>query len=261
MKDLSQDILNKIKKDHIKPLSKLHFVLRKSFIWTMFGLSVLIGGLAVSGIIFHVNEVDWDVYDKFRDNTPSFLMMVIPYFWLIVMAVFLFAAIYNMKHTSGGYKYGTFIILGISLLASLIIGVILFYSDINEPMEENLMPNVPLYPLLMPRGGMWNDTERGLLTGTIVDFNGPNEFHLQGAMNDPWSVNYEKARWLNKLEPRIGLRIKILGVKDGPNHFTASEIRPWFKNQKQQIKVLLRVTTTQQPLGDDYGTQPRPGNL
>lgn len=250
MKDLSREILNKIKEAHIKPVPKWQFMLKKSFIWTLFVFSVLLGGLAVSSVIFHLNDVDWDVYSRFNDFGPGFVLMIIPYFWLIVMGAFLFSAIYNFKHTTGGYKYGTFLIILVSMLLSLVVGIIIYYADINEAMEENVMRKVPLYPQMMPKEMIWNNAQRGLLTGTIIQVKDPQIFLLKNEMGRPWIVDYSRAVWESGLEPEKGERIRILGKQTDKDHFDADEIRPWSKKGKK-VRMTIMMTTRRPPPKDD----------
>ncbi|MBP7058258.1 hypothetical protein KBB06_02900 [Candidatus Gracilibacteria bacterium] len=242
MKDLSQEILDTIKKEHIKPLPKWRFVLQKSFIWAMFVFCVLLGGLAFSSIIFHVNDVDLDVYSKFNSNFMEMALSVIPYFWVVLMCLFLFAAYYNFKHTDGGYKYGTTLILLASIVGSLLVGLLIYYVDFNEPLEENVMEHVPFYNMMMPpKAVIWNRPEMGFLTGTIKDFKNGQEFDLIGVAGDLWIVNYTEAKWQNGAIGIPGMRVKMLGVKDGENHFTASDIRPWFKLRTVQTVIQMQI--------------------
>jgi hypothetical protein len=50
-KDLSKEVLEKIKKQRLKPKSKWHFVLKDSAVWFVFAASIILGALSFSVIL------------------------------------------------------------------------------------------------------------------------------------------------------------------------------------------------------------------
>jgi len=79
MTDISKDILQKIKKDKVRPYSKQRFVLRRSVIWTVFGLSILFGSIASAVAIFQLRSAEWDLYKNLSHSFIKFVLLVIPF--------------------------------------------------------------------------------------------------------------------------------------------------------------------------------------
>ena len=84
-KDLSQKVLEEIKDKKIEPKAKWQFLLKDSFVWILFGLSIFVGALATAAAIFNIKFSDWDIYDRAPGGRFSFVMEVLPYFWVIIL--------------------------------------------------------------------------------------------------------------------------------------------------------------------------------
>ena len=69
----SKNVLKEIKAKNIKPKAKWRFLLKKSVVWFSFGLCALIGGLAMSVIIFMLVSNDWDLQRHLGNNFIEFL--------------------------------------------------------------------------------------------------------------------------------------------------------------------------------------------
>ena len=60
MTDISKEVLEKIAEDKIKPYSRQHFFLRKSVVWVLFGMSMLLGIVACGVAIFLLMLIIFD---------------------------------------------------------------------------------------------------------------------------------------------------------------------------------------------------------
>ena len=96
---ITKKVLEKIKKEEIKPEAKWKFLLKDYFVWALFALSIIVGALAVSVIIFGIKISDWGMYDKLAGGPVKFLIMTLSYFWLLIFVAFISVAYYNLKHT------------------------------------------------------------------------------------------------------------------------------------------------------------------
>ena len=63
-KSISKKILQKIRKEQIKPKPKWEFLLKNYVFWGAFILSIIVGGLASSVAIFRLVNNDWDIMHK-----------------------------------------------------------------------------------------------------------------------------------------------------------------------------------------------------
>ena len=63
-KDISKDILNKIKEEDIKPKSKCSFIAKNVIFWAVFVLTLILGSLSTSIAIFMLRNNYWELHQK-----------------------------------------------------------------------------------------------------------------------------------------------------------------------------------------------------
>ncbi|MBU1152058.1 hypothetical protein KJ632_04520, partial [Patescibacteria group bacterium] len=100
----AKNILKKIRDQHISPRPRWEFLLKDYTMWVAFGLCVIIGGIASSVTIFRLINSDWDVYERTGHSFASFAFESMPYFWILLFALFVVIAYLNFTHTKKGYK-------------------------------------------------------------------------------------------------------------------------------------------------------------
>ena len=89
MTDIGNKILQTIKDKHIKPTPRFKFLF-KSYAWTVLAfLMVVFGSLAVSVIIFYLKNEDWSLYIQAGFSQINFLLLAIPYFWVLLSLLFI----------------------------------------------------------------------------------------------------------------------------------------------------------------------------
>jgi len=58
MKNISGEVLKKIKDNSIKPKPRWYFVTKNYFIWSLFAISITLGSFAFSMVIFMIKQLD-----------------------------------------------------------------------------------------------------------------------------------------------------------------------------------------------------------
>ena len=139
-KKISQEVLNKIKDKNIKPKPKWKFLVREYLMWIFFGLAVFVGSLAVSIIIFILTHIGWSGH-MFKLG----FLLNIPYFWILILLIFLFLAYYNFKHTKNGYQYNPYMVVVLSVLISIVLGSVMYGLGQGEKMERMFYKGIPIY--------------------------------------------------------------------------------------------------------------------
>lgn len=224
MSNISQNILDKIKKEQITPIPKWHFLLKKGVLWSFFTLSILIGSLAFSVILRLLVDSDWDISNLLCGSYWRCIIMNLPYFWLVFLLGFLALAYYHFRHTTKGYRYTSFWIVGGSVVISMLIGFSFFTIGVARHAEEIFENNMPFYERVMQnRTSLWQHPERGVLAGRILQIE-PRQFLIL--------LDFAEHEWeviLAEKHPPLmpGMRVKILGTQRGPGKFEAREIRMW----------------------------------
>ena len=105
MAKISKKILEKIKKEDIKPIGRLSFILKDSFILILFFLNILFGsiGLAICIYLFRVSDI-FDLILSVNDFI-QILIISIPIIWVLITLLFIFVSYLNFRYSKGGYRF------------------------------------------------------------------------------------------------------------------------------------------------------------
>lgn len=224
MNNTSQEILDKIKEQHIQPKKRWEFLFKNYILWLFFGLAIILGSLASSVTIFMLKHA------SLVNNIPNFhplkkILFNLPLFWLVSLALFSLLAWYDFKNTKRGYKYQPIVIVFLSVLISMILGLIIYSAGFGERLESAFFRRVPFYQQVFRQGGrMFVEPDQGHLAGiimsvedsfvTVEDFRG----HL-------WKINTSTDKF------RPGQRVILIGQMEDEN-FICESIQPWLRPQR-----------------------------
>ncbi len=228
MKNISQDVLEKIKDKHIAPKPKWQFTAKNIAMWSAFGVSVAIGSLAFSAVLYRVTAEDWGIYQHLgRGPVPHFFMSL-PYIWILAVVACGVLAIYNFKHTKRGYCHKPVLVIVSSIVVALVGGTILFVVGFGDHVDRQLSERKMF---LGPKMQMWQQVDKGLLAGEIESLEFfPEKIIIEDFSDKQWEVIYI-VNGLPEQELREGMRVKLIGEEVADNKFNAIEIRPWRLNR------------------------------
>jgi hypothetical protein len=233
MNDISRDTLRKIKERGIVPRTKGYFFLRRSTVWGLFGISIILGGIVASVVIFQVKNTEWELFRHYSHSILEFILLFIPYFWALFLTAFSFVAYYYFRQTKSGYRYPALTAVGLSVALSVIIGIGFYSTGLSERIEPIFEETLPFYQGINTHKRMvWMSPDKGLLAGKILDAK-EGRIRLKDLDGKEWNVVVKGAIWRGRLFPVPGLEIKLIGTRTGTDSFTAREIRPWAGRRKQ----------------------------
>ncbi len=151
MENFSEHIVKEIAERGATPKPRWHFLLKRSVFWTLAGLSVAIGGIAVSVAIYVFFDNDGlgtlgspALQDTLRDFAQS-----IPYIWLLVLGLFTASAYLGFRQTRKGYRYATAMVVGAAIILSLVFGFLLDTLDFGQTIHKYLLSNTTVYDMLI----------------------------------------------------------------------------------------------------------------
>ncbi len=209
------------------PRSRTYFWLRNILIWLLAGLSVVIGALAVSLIIFRIINASV----AFGPDRPILddLFLIVPIVWIGITALFGYLAYREVRSTRRGYRYQlSTIILG-TVLASVVLGVLFFAAGTGFILDRLAGRHAPLLHQDLERvqGERWLRPENGFLIGT-VEATSANGVVISDPREVRWEVVFEGEALsfpLDSLEPgeRVGMRGRV--ADESETVFVACEIR------------------------------------
>lgn len=231
---ISGKILKTIEEEHITPQSKWHFLLKDVFLWGFFGISVIVGALAVDTIIFMLKTYDWDVY-VYLDRSPlAHAFFAIPFLWIAVLAIFTVLAYFNFKYTRRGYRHAVYAVVLFTIMASVVLGTILFFAGFDSEVHETLSRQVPFYnDLIYDKYNIWNNPQKGLLGGQVIKEEGEDQFLLKSFKGKIWYVKENDlicgVECPGETLVATGTQLKLIGHEGQDNVFFVETIRPWVK--------------------------------
>ncbi|MCK5589342.1 MAG: hypothetical protein KAI16_03455 [Candidatus Pacebacteria bacterium] len=146
MNEFKKNILEKIKKGEVEKKSPFYFIVKNYFFWVMFGFSIVIGSIAFSSFLIHfiIEPGPWHQL-KLEQNNFSYIFKSLPILWLVLIIIFILAGWFNYKHTKKSYKRHNFLIIAISVIISLIFGVLLFFSGMGKNIDKRMQNHIPEY--------------------------------------------------------------------------------------------------------------------
>jgi len=224
-KKFIQEILGKIKKENIAPKPKWFFLLKNYAVWSLGFLSLIIGGAAFSVVIYLVRYNDWDVYEQLDENFVSFILLTMPYFWILFLALFIYIVLYDIKHTKKGYRYSLPVILTGNIAVSMVLGVLFYKIGVSQALDDILGEKAPLYSQIINRQmDYWSQPEDGRLSGLVVDIVSGEKFILVDLSQKEWNVNKGADGVIVGI--KLGAPIRVLGKKISEDIFEADVILP-----------------------------------
>jgi hypothetical protein len=231
-KDLGKNVLEKIKEEKIQPKPKWIFSVKDLIFWAVFTISLILGSISTSLIIFILRGNDWDLYERLGHGLFKFVLITLPYFWLIFLVIFIVVSYYNFKNTKSGYKYNPSLILLANVLISIFLGSLIYICGLGAILQDSLERKLPPYQMMFyQRHEMWNSPEKGLVAGVIISFEDKEQFEIMSLERKRWEILGEDAVVAPRLILEEGERIKVIGERINIDTFRAEEIRPFIERR------------------------------
>ena len=220
-------LLAKIKDCKICPKPRWQFLLKNYIVWLSGILSLLIGSAAISVMIYLFKFNDWNIYEQTEKSFLEFFILTLPYFWLIFMALFVFIISYNFKHTKKGYRYSSFILAGISVILSIVLGSLFFVAGVGEKLDDILGRQMPFYDQVINRHiDFWSRPDEGRLSGIVIEKSDDYSFILIDRGEETWLVDTSFAKPYPREMIEVGQPIRTIGKTAEDNNFSADLILP-----------------------------------
>ena len=145
-KNLKKEILEKIKDGKINQKSKWFFLTKSYVFWFLSFISVALGSLAFSSTLFLVSENKRAfILPSKKEHILEGFLQTIPYWWVVAFLVLMTVAYFNYKNTYKSYKMENIYIILISLLLSIVFGLLIFMGGFTKKMDERAKNIFPSY--------------------------------------------------------------------------------------------------------------------
>jgi len=230
--ELASKVMHRIEEEHIEPVPGWRFTVPNVILWFAWVVSIIVGSISVAAGIFVVANAGWDYYSTTHDTFLVFFVESLPYFWLIVMTLFILLAYENIRHTKRGYRFHITSILILSIGVSLAGGSILYFSGVGHVFDQHVAATLPFRtPVIEYQKKLWENPDRGLLAGEINMISEDAQWFTMNTFGgERWKIYteelYEEDFNIIAEYPEI----RVLGVQDETlesNELYACIIFPW----------------------------------
>jgi hypothetical protein len=210
-KELQQIVLDKLKREGACPTPRWHFLLKNYFVWCFALISLFVGSLGFAVVLYMTINNDWGIYENIHDSFIGFVFATIPYFWILIVILFLVTTDYNLRHTNKGYKVQLhYAVLG-SVLGSVILGTLFYNVGLGRAIDETFVKSVPYYEKVMrDRHKRWTSLDQGRVGGLIIFTEDDDSITIQDKEGNEWIIEIDNdTNVFGKME--VGNFVKIIG--------------------------------------------------
>ncbi|HCU70568.1 MAG TPA: hypothetical protein DIC35_02295 [Candidatus Moranbacteria bacterium] len=216
MKDISKDIVAKIKEKNLVPQSRFSLQWKNYVFWLLMIVMILFGAASASLVVF--NLVDFDPRFLHHMKLYKFFRIILftaPYLWLALSFSALVFGVLAFRNTSRGYRKSLIFITSLVVLIISILGVSGHIMKINKKMDQMMIKKISpeMRSFSDPREGRWMRPGDGLIGGEIIGIYG-NNFILISFKDERWKIIFnEKTEKIDLEEISVGEKVGVIGEK------------------------------------------------
>lgn len=229
MGEISKKVLTKIKKEEIRPVSRLSFLLKNSSLWALFGISIIFGSIGFSIVLFMLERTDISTFVSSVNSPIKLILISIPLLWVFLTVLSLILGYINFRNTQRGYRFEFIKVFLLNILSVVLLGFLLHLVGGSFFLNTLFEKNIPYYTQVADsRYAVWNRPQEGFLAGEIARIEEGDESMLIISLDDEeYTVLYSDARIRPLANIEVGEIIKVRGKLLEENSFEAFDIMPW----------------------------------
>jgi len=230
-KDFKNNLIHKIKKEKLQPISRNFFLCKTIGIYIFLIASIFIWAVSFAIVFAYLFEADWFLTHKFGllKVTINFL----PLFWLAFLSISTLLSYFNFKNTPRGYKFYLWQIFLWNIVSSVVFWVLFYISGFSQIIEYKIQSYLPQYRsfLVWDRDSrmkeIWQNEEEWLLLWEVTEKIGINWGFIDS--NEKTWIIYisEGTNIKHNIILQRWMKVKIIGKKISENTFESFEIRPF----------------------------------
>jgi len=219
-------LVDRIKQKKISPYPRWRFLLKDYTVWSAGALALICGSLAVTVMIYLLRYNNWEIRENTHKSLGEFILLTLPYFWLIFLGLFIFILYLNIKHTKKGYRYPVWLIALAAISTSVFIGSLLSFTNLGERIDNIFGAKAPFYDQIINRQlRFWSQPEEGRLTGLVQVVSSTGSFLIIDRQGRSWEIiSPEKDLSLELLSP--GIPLNLIGEVNDRGQFEVDVVRP-----------------------------------
>lgn len=223
---IKQKVISDIRDGRVVPHSVFYFKTKWTSYLVLASLFVFLSSVSFAATLFIFLDQDYDIFEYLDKSFLSYILGVVPYFWIFLIIAFTVLAQYIFSNSRNGFKYSYTKIFLINLLLSILCGLLLSGFGFGNFLHNRLVRDLPWYQnMLSSKDLNWLQPEHGLLSGEIAQIN-PESLEIKDIHGKTWTV-FTGADMLQDENLLVGEKVKFVGKVDSENTFTAYDLRNW----------------------------------
>lgn len=231
----SDSFWKEIEKRKVSPIAPWKFHLKNYGLWFMVILLGFVSSVTITVIYYvlyhHDRDVDKRLYSGFADWVALVLNILdsIPYFWIVIVAIFSMITVYLLRSSKKGYRYSRRMVSGMGLISVIMFSGLLSFFDTGKLIHRYLSTHVAAYDkIVYGNEQQWSQPENGYLGGMIIQYSdSAHIIEIRDYHGFVWAVDISVADIKKGTRLDSGIHVKITGVQTGEGHFKASSIQGW----------------------------------
>ncbi|MCC6643342.1 hypothetical protein IT411_01205 [Candidatus Peregrinibacteria bacterium] len=251
MSKISENIVDQIKKEGVKPRPRWQFVISNVLLVAVLIVTILMGGLAMSLIYLKLFNLEWRFVTFGGEHGLPRFFEVLPLLWIILLMILLGVGVWAFEKTESGYKYQpTWVVVG-AIFMSMLLGGVVYFVNGADLVEDVLRANIPPYELMeMAKEQKFLNPDEGILVGRFDQIIMPGQLQLIDLLDKDWTVSLagNLPDRLEVIHLNAGQPIVVFGVRTGDSTFEAKDLK--FKQvtggRQVRDKIIDRIKDARQ---------------
>ncbi len=270
---VASSVLERIQAENLAPRPRYTFVVRECALWLLWGLTVLLGAAALAVMLYVGMNATYALYEVTHRNFVTFVFTVLPYVWLVLLALMAYFSVYELRHTKRGYKYSALQLVGSSFCLSLVGGMLFHSAGFGYFLDQTLGKQIAHYMSMEKMElKMWQMPASGRLVGMVVprpevmSRDAVLQFEDKDGMN--WKLSSTELTPYEMELLSTKSRVRLLGTSTAPEVFHICAVFPWMFEKamgradmererglfEERINYHSRMTTTNPGLAETIPT-------
>jgi len=263
MNKIDKKVLQKIKKENIKPTSGWVFAIKWSLLKALIVLSLIFASLAFAVLLKIVMQGDFAFAQMLSGGYFIHFVQLAGLLWLGFLLLFMALLRYEVYKSKYGYRIEGYKVGALALLLTLLLGSLIYKTQMNSFAELVVSKVLPYTSFEKKLQAMWHNPQRGLYEGSLLQdyFEGMQEVDFIDIKGNIWTLDLSNLGIIDKIilkhSPSIviltkepsGKVLRVCAVKPAPQvkdalHFKKDmlkEIQERASKEQEERKGLFKA--------------------
>lgn len=241
--DLKKSVIEKIDAENVCPRSRMFFVCKETLVWIFWGLSVVVGALAVAVSLFVISHKQYSLYEATHENFLTFFIGALPYIWIVLFLITALLAVTNLRHTKRGYRFEVWKVIVSSIVVSLAGGAVLHLFGFGYAIDHKLGEGMRMYMSQEKQEmKLWQAPTDGRLIGRqVLSTLAPTSTVVfEDSKGARWNLNVSELMPMDLQLLESGRKVRVVGTTSDliTKQFHACGAFPWMLDRSMKMKEL-----------------------